>query len=66
MYVVVPPDVYAEIDCPATVTSYVVFNDVPVILIVPCLFALNVGSAVLAAVTNLLAIIDLSCIVSIS
>ena len=57
---------YAEIDCPATVTSYVVLSDVPVILIVPCLFALNVGSAVLAAVTVLFAIIDFYCIVRMS
>ena len=60
------PDVYAEIDCPATVTSYVVLSDVPVILIVPCLLALNVGLAFAAATTVLFAIIDLSCIVRMS
>ena len=57
---------YADIALPATLTLYVVSLDTPVILIVPCLLALNVGSANLATVVVLFVIIDLSCIVSIS
>ena len=53
-------------DCPATVPLYVVSVETPEIFIVPCLLALNVGSAFLAATTVLLVSIDLSCIVSMS
>ena len=45
---------YADIACPATLILYVVLDDTPSNLIVPCLFALNVGSAFLATVTVLL------------
>ena len=65
-YVALLGEVYSEIAEPATVTLYLVSTDVPDILIVPCLLALNVGSAFLATVVVLFVTIDLSCIVSIS
>ena len=49
-------DVYAEIALPATLILYVVSLDTPVILTVPCLLVLNVGSAFLATVVVLFAI----------
>ena len=51
---------------PATAPLYVVSTDVPDILYVPCLLALKVGSAFLAATIVLFVIMDLSCIVSTS